>query len=394
MRPVPVGIPRGGEASLLSSAIHEMEHASGQLEQRHAELKEELLVLARRLDEKSKSLGSALAEKDRLARLLDLVLESIEAGVVLLGPEEQIVAANAASKRLKVVVGGKEHPLSLSPLLSGSRDRDGVLLPEGEGGPAWDLRWSRISLGELGESSLLLVQDVTRLVRLEESARRQSSLEALGRMGAELAHEVRNPLGALELCATMLVEDLEEQPDKAELAEQILLGVQQLGGTVTRLLSTVRKRPADASLTDAAALGREVVSFLAPVARSRGIELAGPLPEQIVDAELDAEGLRQALLNLLGNALEVTPEGGQILLSVTRAAEGLQIDVADSGPGVPLRERARIFEPFYSARKDGTGLGLAVVERVATAHGGRVDVLDGPLGGAVFRMSLPLLAVR
>jgi signal transduction histidine kinase len=234
----------------------------------------------------------------------------------------------------------------------------------------------------------VLAHDVTRLVRLEEQARRQSNLEALGRMAAELAHEVRNPLGSLELFASMLATDLADRPDAQELAEQVLLGVRQLSATVTRILATVRGGAPRRVALDAAALAREAASFVAPVAASRGIELGAPEGSEMLPARLDREGVLQALLNLLGNALEAAPAGGRARIAAWRRDEEIGFDVDDSGPGVPDALRARVLEPFFTTRAEGTGLGLAVVERVAIGHGGALEVTRGPLGGARFRLVL------
>ncbi len=350
----------------------------------------DVVTIASELAEATRRLKATAEEKERLARLLDTVLESIEAGVVLSGPQGEILAANAAAHALGAVVeDGETKRTRLIDALLDSREEHGLVRPAGEGGPVWDVRTSEVQLAPLGACALRLVQDVTRLVRLEEVARRRSSLEALGRMAAEVAHEVRNPLGSLELFATMLVDDLEARPDSQELAEQILVGVRQLAGTVTRLLSTLRGGRCQPAPLDAAAAAREALDFVRPVANSRSATLLGPLPEQSLPLVADPEGLRQSLLNLPGNAIDVVPEGGSVSLRVLRRRDEIHLEVGDSGPGIPLEERPRIFEAFYTTRAEGTGLGLAVVERFATAHDGRVEVGDSELGGALLTLVLP-----
>jgi signal transduction histidine kinase len=107
----------------------------------------------------------------------------------------------------------------------------------------------------------------------------------------------------------------------------------------------------------------------------------------------DAARLKQALLNLLSNAAEVSPEGTRVEVAVARDGGGAEVTVRDHGPGVPPRDRRRIFEPFRSGRHGGTGLGLTIVERVAEAHGGSVEVEDAPGGGALFRLRIPARSV-
>ncbi|MBP7149148.1 MAG: hypothetical protein KBD01_16590 [Acidobacteria bacterium] len=352
-------------------------------------LEREVCRLAGELAQAAPRLKSALEEKERLSRLLDAVLERLEAGVILLDPAGRVLAANAAARAIGAV---GEPGLRLDAALAG-RGRTGesgpYVEPQGTAGARWLVRTSSVPLPTGGEGRLLLVHDVTRVVQLEERARRRSNLEALGRMAAEIAHEVRNPLGSLELFSSMLADEVADRPEARELAEQILLGVRQLSGTVTRTLAAVRGWTLRREPADAAALAREALEFVRPVADSRGVRLAGPEAGHRLPALLDVEGIRQSLLNLLTNALEVTAEGGMISLAAWARGGDVVLEVRDGGPGVPAELRERICEPFFTTRSRGTGLGLAVVERVALAHGGAIEIEDAPAGGAIFRISLP-----
>ena len=376
----------------LVDAAGQLERVSGSLEERYRNLRRRLASVAARWQESRQHLEQARAEKERLSRLLDGVLESIDAGVILRGPGGQVLAANGAAWSLGAVVVDGESTLlhdALAAIPEGAVDHD-VEVPGAAGPATWEVRVRRVALPELGSAQLWVVRDVTRRVELEAVTRRRSSLEALGRMAAEVAHEVRNPLGSLELCASMLVDDLEKLPEDRELAEQILIGVRQLSATVTRLLGSVRsggRRPRRSCL---ATLTREVCEFVQPVARCRGIALDLQRVEgRAIEMNVDVEGMRQVLLNLLGNALDISPEGGRITLAIHRETDGAVISVMDEGPGVPAEERERIFEPFYTTRAEGNGIGLAVAERIVLAHDGRIRVTDAPGGGACFRIELP-----
>ena len=356
------------------------------------ELRAQAVLLAGELAEASRRLRAALEEKDRLSRLLDRVLESLDTGVILSAPDGRILAVNGAARRMRAVEPagdgtGLAHGAWFASWESDGADRP--FRPLGPEGPTWVAREALVPLPGGGDGRLLTVQDVTRAVRLEEQAGRRSRLEALGRMAAEIAHEVRNPLGSLELFAAMLADELQDRPDSHELATQILLGVRQLAGTVTHLLSAVRGRPLMRSAIDAAALARDACEAVAPIAAARGIELEAPCPVGPVPAAVDVEGVRQALLNLIGNALDMSPAGGRVRVSAARNGPHVVFEVADSGPGVPIDLRERIFEPFFTTREQGTGLGLAVVERVALSHGGAVEITDDALGGALFRLVIP-----
>lgn len=337
-----------------------------------------------------KRLALALEEKERLSRLLDAVLENLDAGVALCTAEGKVLAANRAATQLGVVSTGVDGSRRLHAAVAAHTHADPAPMhPQGENGPAWIVRTRSIDFAGTNDALLAVVTDVTALVELERRERRRSRFEAAGRMAAELAHEVRNPLGSLELFASMLHEDLEDRPAQRDMAEEVLKGVRRLSSTVTRLLSAVRGSGMRRGWCDLAALARDGMQFVAPIAQARQIVLTAPAADESLRVQADAEALHQALLNLLGNALDVTPAGGRIDVRVHAGDQEVALEVHDSGPGVPLALRERIFEPLFTTRDGGTGLGLAVVERVAMDHGGRADAGDSPLGGAVLRLRFP-----
>ena len=132
----------------------------------------------------------------------------------------------------------------------------------------------------------------------------------------------------------------------------------------------------------------DVFGSLAPQFAAQGIrthlDVAG---EQIVTADRDM--LRRAILNLLLNALDVMPDGGELVVTAHAGPAGLSIEVADSGPGLSPEARQRAFEPFFTTKSNGTGLGLAIVERIAAVHGGDIVAANCPLGGAAFTIRIP-----
>ncbi|GAB4223263.1 MAG: hypothetical protein Kow0062_23010 [Acidobacteriota bacterium] len=349
--------------------------------------------LAGEVAEATRRLARALEDKDRLGRILNSVIETLEAGVILVGDGGRPLAHNAAARSM-----GAVHPAADGWRLAGclpaacaqGRVEGRPLRPAGDDGPAWLVRSTPVDLGPEGRAVVLLVSDVTETLALEERAHRRSRLENLGRAVAEIAHQIRNPLGGIELFASMLIDDLADRPREREIAEQILVTVRSLSGTVTHLLGTVRGGRTVLRASDLVALVEEVVASVRPIAEARTVRLEVAAPAGPVTAPVDGEALRQAVLNLVANALDVSPPEAVVRVTVGRAGETAVITVDDAGPGVPERDRPRIFEPFWSTRPDGTGLGLAVVERVALAHGGSVRVGRSPLGGARFELAVPM----
>ncbi len=229
-----------------------------------------------------------------------------------------------------------------------------------------------------------------RLMEAEASARRSERLAALGQLTAGLAHELRNPLGTMKASAEMLLE--RTGPDNAvlrELAEYISSEVDRTNSLITRFLefarpSQLRKAPADLHLILESAiehLERETPGAAARV--HRNFDPALPL----VDA--DAELLERVFFNLLRNALEASPPEAVVTIKTRRAPSGVEIAFIDRGPGVPPEHREHIFNPFFTTKPGGIGLGLAVSAKIAGDHGGTITVDSEPGEGAAFLVSLP-----
>ncbi len=216
-------------------------------------------------------------------------------------------------------------------------------------------------------------------LRLEE----QKRLTQLGEMSAVMAHEIRNPLASLKGNAQLLAERLEEGTRERRRADRVVGEATRLEALTADLLDFARTGPIDRRPADPAALLRAA----ADEATGGAAEVdAGAAPERW---PLDAARIRQALVNLLRNAAQVTPAGRPPVARVAREGGGLVFTVRDFGPGLAAGERERIFDPFYTTRTTGTGLGLPVARRVAEMHGGTLDADNHPDGGAVFRIVLP-----
>ena len=219
---------------------------------------------------------------------------------------------------------------------------------------------------------------------------RSERLAALGQMAAGLAHEIRNPLGGIALFASLLERDLGHLPEQRALAQRISRGVGVLDGLVKDILDCAGEVPLQLAEVDPAELVVQSLELLAPLINEKQPEITTELPEDTVIIA-DATQLRSALLNLLRNAVEAGEAGGEICISVGRAPgrEAVQISIADRGPGIPPEHLDKIFNPFFTTKETGTGLGLSQVHRMVDAHGGRIKVENRPSGGACFRIELP-----
>jgi len=244
-----------------------------------------------------------------------------------------------------------------------------------------------------GASAIVLVGlDVTRERELERRARQNERLAAAGALAAGLAHEIRNPLNGANLHLSVLDRALarsHEVPQGARDATEVLRAeIKRLSALVTDFLEVARPRPLSRIDYDVNDLARGVGTLLRPEAETRGVSLrveAFPFPAM---AAIDAERLKQVLVNLVRNALEAVKEGGNVEVRVRRIPHEVEVDVADDGPGVP-DPNAPIFDAFYTTKDRGTGLGLSIVQRIVNDHGGDVSFTSRP-GATVFTVRLPV----
>jgi signal transduction histidine kinase len=219
---------------------------------------------------------------------------------------------------------------------------------------------------------------------------RRNRLAALGEMAAGMAHEIRNPLGGIQLYASLLAKDLAEQRPSLELVTKISTGVKRLEALVSQVLQFTREMTAHTVVTDVAEILDQAIEYAGASLLERGIrcDVDGPRP---LMAKVDPLLLGQAVLNLLLNAAEAVESEGVVTVRWAGASEEdrrIRIEVRDTGPGIPADAMDRLFNPFFTTKDNGTGLGLAIVHRVVEAHDGTISVCNVEPNGARFEMRL------
>jgi signal transduction histidine kinase len=205
---------------------------------------------------------------------------------------------------------------------------------------------------------------------------------------AGIAHEVRNPLGALDLFAGLLAEELASRPEAAHVA-RIRSELASLSKVVEEFLDYARARPPVREGVDLAALAAEVADVAAPAAGEKRVSLG---VEARGEARADREQLRRAVVNLVRNAIEAAPAASAVELAASSADGEAVIEVRDRGAGLTPEARASLFRPFFTTKERGTGLGLALAKKVADAHGGSLALSDREGGGTTARLVVPAAA--
>lgn len=226
-----------------------------------------------------------------------------------------------------------------------------------------------------------------------EQLKRAERLSAVGQLSANLAHEIRNPLASIEGAADLLKPGTVSAEMQDEFVAIIRKECRRLSRLLSDMLDFARPRSPRYEPASIAAIIESVASLMAIPAQKAGIRLQIEAPDGLPEIPCDREQIRQVLVNLTMNAIQAMPDGGGIALSAQSAGNKMLIEVKDQGVGVPLGALDELFSPFFTTKKDGTGLGLSVAQQIVTAHGGEFFVNPNSPKGTVFSFSLPFSPV-
>jgi signal transduction histidine kinase len=230
----------------------------------------------------------------------------------------------------------------------------------------------------------------------KDKVMRDPQYSELAELAGGLIHEIKNHLGTLVLNLQLLAEDFQDPQSQRE--RRALTRVQRLQGECQRLVEVAndflrfaRIKDLDLQPSDLGKIIEEMIDFFGPTARAANIDIKLYLPADLPPVALDRELFKQALLNLMLNAEQAMPQGGELTIQAERpaAAEGLCLSLIDTGLGMSADVRAKVFQPFFSTKQGGTGLGLATTRKIVLAHGGTIDVQSEVGRGSKFTIWLP-----
>lgn len=394
----------------LLQAFRSFADAADSLERSYGMLQAEVGRLRGELAQSRAGLEQSLESNRRMRQRLDRILEGLPCGVLVLNPDGEISMANPVARRLLACdeAGkiGRRVPAEVSDFLERAKlasEEQEQCYHDGGGAERWlaarhaALVQCEAEAEKAGSASLFILRDVSEAKRLAAERDRMRRGQALAEMSAILAHEIRNPLGSMELFAGLLA-GAGLSDEARRWVEQLQAGLRTLSATVNNVLHFHSMPLPARAPTDLGGLLEWAGIFLLPVARQAGAELRVRNGLRGVWLAADRHCLEQVLLNLVLNALRAMPEGGCVEISGGRlATEGAESDqivisVADTGRGIAAEDFDRIFQPGFSTRDGSPGLGLAVCRKVAEQHGGTLTAANRAGGGAEFRLRFRLRA--
>lgn len=399
------------DLSLLQKSFESFNKATEELERAYSRLEERFASLNQELEHKNAELLKTIEEKEQTKNYLQNILESLINGVIVTDLEGRIQTLNACAEVFTGVRADDVTGRHISVLFESMPvdDWQAINLAEyfkGEAGHKVKISGRTLEIfcspfkspaGSL-IGHVFIVRDITQIEKLEEMAKRTEKFVAMGEMAANIAHEVRNPLGSIELFASLLLKNLGEPKDR-ERAIQIISSVKNVDNKISNLLLFTRRQLPQMKTVSLHQILRDVIDFSEQIIEQAGIDISVHLAPDPILIAADSEMIKQVFLNIILNAQQAMPEGGKISIMTRLAPKSLiepreliaEIIFQDGGPGIADSDMSRIFDPFFSTKESGSGLGLAIVHNIVSEHNGSISVENAPEGGMIVNISLPVV---
>ncbi|WP_041267185.1 sensor histidine kinase [Geotalea daltonii] len=340
-------------------------------------------------------LEEAFFELNERKTFIESVLKNIQSGIIVTDPELRINLANEYAldffaRKGSELVGEKLD--TVCPMIY-DLIRTGTYAAEvsESGRQQRTVGYKRFDLKQadgLPAGHIITFIDISEVEKVRKEMRQKDRLATMGEVVARVAHEMRNPLFGITASSQILAMELPLTAEQKELMNSILVEGRRMNRLVDELLDCSKEMKLKKVPFDMVKAVRDSISFNEPLIMEKRLFLHKSFAEGEVTVTADQERIRQVLVNLLKNAVDAVSEGGSITIEMEGKDGKVLIRILDSGPGIPEKNLEKIFDIFYTTKKSGTGLGLAVSRKIIEAHDGTLVAGNGP-GGAVFTITLP-----
>ena len=372
----------------LNEAFYSFTQASKSLETYYARLSEKVQYLTGELEKKNAQLNDVISKLRESKDFLQAVLQSIGEAMIVLDQYERITMINRAAEEL--------FCLNLDDA-RGTMFKDlKYTLEESSSGTALTVKGKRydviLSRSTVFDSTgsvrghVILIKDITKLKEFERQDERNLRLIAMGEMAAKIVHEIRSPLCSIELFSTMLSNDLEGTPH-AEMSKGISTGIQSLNNILTNMLLFARNQKPSFKEVKLRNVIEESIKMLTPLIEIRGVSIARELKDEIING--DAELSKQVFMNIVLNAIQSMPDKGKLEVVMVTGDEFITVAVKDEGEGIDPENIEKIFDPFFSTKDRGTGLGLTIAHKIMQCQNGFIKAFKNDYKGSTFCLYFP-----
>jgi signal transduction histidine kinase len=372
----------------LNEAFHDFTRASKSLETYYDKLNKRVQYLTQELENKNAQLNSAILDVKESKDYLQGVLQSIEEAMIVVDQDERITMINKGTEILLGVRSEHVKGTLLNDLeITIDTGSSGTQLTSGD--RKYDVIVSRSKVSDadgLIRGYVILIKDITVLKELERQNERNQRLISMGEMAAKIVHEIRSPLCSIELFSTMLSNDL-KGTEHSEMAHGISTGISSLNNILTNMLLFAKSQKPSLKDVNPSSAVKESLEMLRPLIEVRGLKLTQDLNDETVSG--DAELLKQVFMNILLNAIQSMPDGGNLKVLMGICDEYITVSIIDEGSGITEENIEKIFDPFFSTKEKGTGLGLAIAHKIMQCHNGLIKAYKNEERGSTFCINFP-----
>lgn len=361
---------------MLAQAFAAFSEASAKLEHKYTIIEAEAKKLREEVEEKNLQLVE-------LSNMLESVLNNSNSCVIAVDTESNILVKNPVADALIADLGMD----SFMSMLAMRKDA-GVYDHETDG------RTFRLSVGRLENEAqrgvVYVINDITHLKYLEMERQRDEKLVLMGEMAANIAHDIRNPLGSIELFASLLERDMKGNESGTKLTRSIVKGVRTINSIISNILLFTKEIKLETQKRYTADIVDDVILYLQHLMKDKNIKFINKIDEEH-RVQCDPELCKQVVMNIIHNAIEAVSDGGQIVMGSFEKDGSSGFTVTDNGTGISAQMRKKLFIPFQTTKAKGTGLGLAIVYKIIKAHNGSISVDSDGKSYTTFTVEFPSL---